>query len=479
VTHSPQAKANLLFSNALSVFLTRFFPSLAGTLVILYFSKNLDKELYGTYQNFWIQLNILYPIACFGIHVLVITYKPSVLIQLRQYISGRSFLFYAIWIVILSMVFAFLQYYSLHLPVAISFLFLFSYSLSFIFESVLIVFKSFKTLITVSILYSTAFLFFHWYILHHGYSLKRLFAYLLIISVLRLIIYFTVTLSLVDKQKNETKEKIAIQKVRSLWMHLGAYDIIQNLFNWIDKFIISLLLTASVSAIYFNGTQNIPFIPLLLSAAGSAVLLQLGASNEEDNTSHAILLMHQSSRLLSCIIFPVFFFLVFFRQELFSVLFSDRYAESVPVFLVTILILPLRAYSFTTILQNRHKGAIINLVSLGDLILACLLMYPMYNLMGLPGIALSFVVTTYLQAMVYLFFTSKILNVGVLSLIPLLNWLIKLIVFFTLFIAIHYMLAPYFTGLITLTLGGIICMVTILLSLRIELKSVKYHDKKA
>lgn len=475
--HLPQAKNNSLFSNSLFIFLTRFFPSLASTVIVIYFSRQLNKEVYGAYQNFWIQLNLLYPIACFGVHVLLITYSASFLVKLKDWLSSNSYYLFGLWLMLLSGVFAFLQHKALHIHFAIPYLFLFTFSLSFIFESVLIVFKGFKTLVLVNVLYAIAFLLAHWLMLHGGYSLNWLFLCLLGISLFRFVCYAIVAAVQMNRQVADGESNVDVKSIRSLWLHLGVYDVVQNSSNWIDKFAISVLFTAQVSAVYANGTLNIPFLPILLSAAGSAVLLQLGGVNNDDNKQQALALVNQSGKMLSCIMFPLFFFFVLFRYELFDVVFSGKYTASVPLFLISILAIPVRAYSFTTILQNRHKGAIINKGAIGELILACILMYPLYLLMGLPGIALSFIISTYLQAGYYLFQTSLLLEVSVNKLIPIVNWLLKLIVFATVFIVIHYLFNLYFTELISLILGVLLSTICIAVSLWIEFKTAHKYDE--
>ncbi|MGN6567043.1 MAG: hypothetical protein ACTHJ0_03770, partial [Flavipsychrobacter sp.] len=96
MSHSQQIKGNALFSNSLFIFLTRFFPSLASTIVLIIFSRNLDESTYGLYQNFWIQLNVLFPIACFGIHVLLITYSPAVMVRLMTSLQAKHYIIYSI-----------------------------------------------------------------------------------------------------------------------------------------------------------------------------------------------------------------------------------------------------------------------------------------------------------------------------------------------------------------------------------------------
>ncbi|MFI5196968.1 MAG: lipopolysaccharide biosynthesis protein [Chitinophagales bacterium] len=466
----PKARSNSFFSNSFFIFIIRFFPSLANLLVMIWYSKRLAIADYGDYQHFWIQLNVIFPLACFGIHVLIVTYSPGFILNLAGKVNVKHYALYALWVIMLGVVFAAMQCYSLNIVPAIPFFFLLSYSLSFILESVLIVFRKFQSLVIINILYATAYCVIHWYVLAHGFSLQALFTYLLLITVLRFGIYCVIVIRGAKQTKASSNEAYELTNIRSLWLHLGVYDIVQILSAYIDKFIISIVLTAGLSAIYYNGSQNIPFLPLLLSAAGTAVLIQMARSDKENGDNDMIRLMNHSGRVLSSIVFPVFFFLLFFRYEFIVTIFTEKYIPAIPVFLACVLVLPVRVYSFTTVLQKMHKGAIINTGAIGELTLACILMYPLYKWIGLPGVALSFVITTYLQAIYYLYHAARLLKTSPLKLIPYVNWLIKLIVFSTLFIAIHYACGQYFSGKITLILGGGMMVVVIICSMLIELK---------
>ncbi len=469
-------KNSTLFSNSFFIFIIRFFPSLANLLVVIWYSRHLPQAMYGNYQHFWIQLYVLCPLACMGIHVLAVTYRPGFIMKLLSIIKSKQYAYYAIWVVLLGGIFAWLQYEALSVSLFIPFLFFICYTLTIIFESLLIVFRNYQSLIATNLVYSIAFFGIHWYVLGHGFSLQVIFTYLLIITILRLCLYSGIAIANMQRyNEEEHDEEYHIGKIRTLWLHLGLYDVTQVLFNSIDKFIISLVISAQLSAIYYNGSQNIPFLPLLLGAAGSAVLIQLARGSKKDEAKDATQLMNQLGRILSCIVFPVFFFLFFFREPLLVGLLGEKYRPAVPVFMVSVLVLPVRAYHFTTVLQRMHKGNIINIGSVCDLLLACALMYPLYLWKGLPGVALSFVISTYAQATFYLVYTSKLLNVSFLRLIPYVNWLIKLIVFASLFIAIRYACDGHFTGKIQLILGGVAMVVMIGVSLLAENKKQKKH----
>lgn len=464
-------RSNSLFSNSIFIFLIRFFPQVATVLVMIFFSRQLDVHAYGVYQNYWVQTYLLNTIACLGIPAFILTYPADFTANLFRSIKTNKRLLYICWVVLAGSVFAALQYYRAGIDWYVPLCFLVVYCLCSITEPFLITSKRFNELVGVNVIFAIVFCFIHWQFLTGGISVERLFMRLLWLMLVKLVVYLVLLRESVKLQPVKFVSEYPYPLAVQLWKHLGFYDVSQMLFRWIDKFIVSILLAEQASAIYFNGSTDIPFLPLLLGAVGSAVLIQM--ANTESNDIGAVRLANQSSRILSSLVFPLFFFLLIFRAELFEVVLSDKYIPSIPVFMMSILIMPLSAYNLTVILQNRHEGAIINKGAILDLCIALALMYPLYLLLGLPGIALSFVVSSYLQAGYYLYHTSRILNVSVWKLVPLVNWALKLIVFASLFIGIHYFLSAQLTQQNALFWGIITAIIISVASLLIEIKATK------
>lgn len=471
-----KAGANTFFGSSFFIFLIRFFPLLANLLVIIFFSRLLDASVYGVYLNFWIQLSVLNPIACLGIHVLILTYAPGQIVALTRKVKPVYYIVFLGWLLLISSVFAFFRYQATGISWWIPLFFLFVYSLSLLLEYVLIAFKKYSVLIFLSTSYAVCYGLLHWSFLQGSISLDTLFLSLAVLISIKLCLYGAIVIRSISREE-ASEVLITFSSIRSLWMHLGLYDVAQMVFRWLDKFIISILLTAHLSAVYFNGSIDIPFLSVILGAVGSAALIQLAGKKSEDN-GHTIFISNYSSRLLSAVVFPVFFFFLFFSEELFVVLLSAKYLPSVPIFIVSIFTMPLYAYHLTAILQNKHKGSIINKGMLLDLVIALSLMYPFYLMFGLPGVALSIVVSSYVQAVFYIYHTGKVLNVPILRLLPVANWLVKLIVFSLLFITIHYLLDEYYSQQIVLFLGGGIAGIITIVSLIVELRlsKQKYGD---
>ena len=474
----PKLRSNSLLGNSFFIFIIRFFPSVANLVVLLYYSRQLDKTSYGNYQNFWIQLNIIAPIAYFGINALITTYAPDAIAKLARTLNAKQYLLYGGWLVLLSLGFAWMQYHTLGIGFLVPFLFMFTFAAGIIIESFLVVFKNFRILSVINLLYSLCYVGIHKLVLDSGYTPYHLFLSLLLLNSARITISLVIARNNFKRFSSEDAELRSLREIRTLWLHLGFYDVIQTFSMWIDKFFVSLLLTASLSAIYFNGTQNIPFLPIILSATGSAVLIQMAKVDAADEKAYLRYLMNLSARYLSNIVFPLFFFLIFFRYELFGVLLPG-YEASVPIFFVYLFMVPFRAYSFITVFQKLHKGHIGNIGAAGELVLASLLMYPLYKLFGLPGVMLSFIISSYTQCAFYFYHMSRLMETSAYHLVPVRNWLIKCIVFSLLFMILHYLVTSFFGAKISLMIGIGVMVITVLTALFVEITLQKNGSNAA
>ncbi len=420
--HSPEAEARPapFLRRIFSVFGLRVFPSLASLAVIVLFSRSLEAAEYGLYQNFWVQLYLLSALGTLGLGSLIFNYPTS---ELRRFFAELPRGFWMGSLALLSLlVLVFLTLQAPYLGRSIPSLFFFIYSLGLWGDHLLCGLRRFGILAGINLVYALLFFLVHLYWLNFGQDLDVLFEYLLLLLCLRL--FFLVVAILLGIQKIPLGlETVPSREKISLWVHLGAYELSQLLFRWMDKFLISLFLIQEQAAIYFNGSQGIPFLPLWLGAVAGASLLQMAA--HRGSRDHVLEVSLRASRVLASFIFPLWAFLIFYTPTLFDLILSPRYRESIPIFYVGLTLVPLRAYSFTSILQHYHRGRIINLGSLGDLMLALLLAYPLYRGWGLPGIAAAFVISTYWQNGYYILHTARLLNTSVRELIPWKDWGIK------------------------------------------------------
>ena len=473
----PKTTKNSSFlSNAAYIFLNRLFINLATLLVMYFYAHKLSQNDYGRYQGFWAQLNVFNVVVGLGIAIFVLSYNPIKLVSLFKRLKKKEFLFYSIFLVIIGFIFGILQYKH-DLNIALVLFFLIGFAFTNITDALLIVFQKFKVLVLINVLFAVLFFLIHYLFLFRVFDLNLLLLFLLPLLFLKVIVSGLIIFNTYkDQSVAVVHDNNEMKGMMSLWKHLYIYDMIQVFSLWIDKFIISAILSSEQTAIYINGTLNIPFLPVLFSALTSAAMIHLAHNDKKEVTLSVV---KDVGKVLSSVAFPLCIFFLLYSREFIVFFFSDKYVASIPIFICSLLILPARAYGYTVILQIKEKGKIINTGSILDICLAVALMYPLYLIMGLPGVALSFVISTFAQIVYYLVQTKKLLQVSIADLLPVGNWIKKTVGFLILGIILFFLLPIYFDDQMRLFIAAAIMGGSSLYILYIELKQIRQKQALA
>lgn len=423
-----------LYGSAAWIFVSRLLVTLSLVVGTYLFSHQLSEEDYGHYQNFWMRFYTIYAFAGMGIATFIYSYAPEKVIQIFRSLNWQRWTFGAIVLLICSSIFAWLQQTS-NISFWCAGLFLITNTLSVFSESFLTSLKRYKFLVAINLLYFLCFVAWHYYNLKQEvFDLNKLFIGLTLISGIK-----TISSIFVIKQSTRLAPTATLENTKylRLWSHLYIFDLIQTLFLYADKFVISLLTSAATSAVYQNGTYPIPFIPILFTAVSSAALIKFAEIRED--TGAEIKILKNTAVALSTVVFPVFFFLIVFSEAFIVTFFSSKYLVAVPIFRMSLLTLPFKAFNFTVLLQKREMGAVINKGMIIDIITIGLFLYPLYTSLGLKGIPLAFATGTFAQAAYYLYHHKQILGQGLAAILPLKNWLLKSSIFGGLSLLLYFL----------------------------------------
>lgn len=387
--------------------LLKFFVQLA--IVILY-SQKLSLTEYGIYQFIWMYINFFSVLALFGVTTLMLS---TPLTSLVNWIKNNKrlivFSFIALNTFALVFLFVYGTYFSLYQNMLLVTL-LFLQNLSLIAESIAIKKEQEKKLLYSNLVYTIIYAFIHFYLLYNIYSVSALLQFLIIATLLKCIF-------LLYGSKLQVTSVTKHDEVGKQWFLLGINDILGVLGKWIDKWLILFFLPPAGFAVYFNGTYEIPVFMIILGAIGSVSLVDF-SKIREDHGSAAKLLFERVSLMMASIVFPAFWFLFFYSDVFILTLFGSKYSESIPVFKISILILPVRIIYSTTVLQVYNRTDLIVKGSIFDLIIAVLLMCMLYPVWGMQGLALAVVISTYFQVGYYLFHTGKLIRQKISYFLP-------------------------------------------------------------
>lgn len=402
--------------------------------------------------------NIINVIINFGLSAVILSTNLSFLFYFITKNQKKLSVFYSIlWIFGLSIFFFFAKNFNASLKFLLI-AFIIIQNVSSVVETLLIKRQGEKISFVINFIYSILFFGWHLYVLFTNYSLYFLISGICILSVLKLTVMI-----LIPSKRESYKESASEKHFLNHWIYLGLNDVVGVVSKWIDKAVLLYLLTTADFAIFFNGSFEIPLFGLLISVTGSFLLIEI--SGNLHLSDKIIKLFRENFNALSTIVFPLFFFLFFFQKDLFSIVFNDKYNASLPIFAISIFILPIRINNYSTILQCFSQGKKILWGSMLDISIAIILMLILYPIMDTKGIALAIVIATYCQVVYYLWHSAKILHTSILKIVPLKKIILKFFGILFLFACLFFLLTE--TGsktklLISIPFTGIIILAGIL-----------------
>lgn len=461
-----QTKQNSFIGNSAIILIVRTCNIVSSLLVMLLMSNLMSTTEYGAYQTFWIQLSILSVICGMGIAVWAFTYSINELSYIVSNISRNKIYLYFSAIFIIAFGFSFYQVhyneilfdsYILLLPTIIYFV---CFTLNVILDSLLIIAKKLKLLVAMSVLYALFYTFIHVAYIFGKIEWNNAISLLAIVAVSKFCwMFFSIKNLLFVKQNVASNEIISLATVKKLWLNIGFNDIFQFTIKWLDKLIVTLILSKEIAAVYVNATYEIPVFSLVASSVYSASLIKLNAI--KGKKYEIVDFLRNTSTLLGIFTFASLCYFYFFAEEFFTTIFSKKYLGGVAIFMVAIMKLPCKNFNLTGYLQHANRGDLINKGAILDAIISIALMYPLYLLWGLPGMALSIVVSTFAQVFYYNYHSANLLEISMLKLMPYNRWLIQLLVFGVLSYTIHLLLTKSGLSDVWIMFAGILIIGTI------------------
>lgn len=417
-----------VIKNAIFLFVSKLIPALLLTLSTIVFARYLPVNEYGIYQSVWSYVNIGIVISTFGIPKYILTFGNHNKAAIRKIIF--QVLFFTI-----SLSGAYILFYHDHLMLNERLFvigILLSQAIYFIQEANLVRVNQNKRLLWSNFIYAILLFLAQMYIVFGiNYTLEFSLIAILIVSIIRNVIVFSF-----NKSVEVEEELLPINYKQLAWF--GLYDVLQVSSKWLDKLVLLLFLTPRDFAIYFNGTYEIPLIGMLLYVFQSIITVH--SADKSLNDKEQVEIFKNSSYLMSGILFPLAAFSVIFSDEIITLIFDSLYQESVILFAISALVIPLRICNFSVMLQIKEKGQIITLGLLLAFLSILGLMLILYTYLELEGLALSVVIGTYILAGFYTYHIIKVFNTSITQLFAIDKLLVRLFICFLLMAGIKYLI---------------------------------------
>lgn len=398
----------------------KLLPGIFLLIITILYSRQLEYGDYGKFQTTWVLVSLVGTILSFGLPAIILaTPSSSFKTYLKQHSKAISIGYSVLLIVAIIVTWLGTEDFSWYGKWLVA-AFVLLQTACIVAETRLIKYQKLWQYVTINGVYALIFLAVHLYFLYHPFSLEQLLTATGLLSALKLIACLFVKNVAAVQEDND----IHIPFIKN-WLYTGFNEVTGIVARYLDKLFILFLLSPADFAIFYNGAFEIPLFAVLLSAVENVMLS--GISSDTSNKKAAVGIFRESFKMLSLISFPVFFFFLFGHAEVYAFLFDGKYDASIPVFLVSIFILPLRITHYGVILQCYGRANKLLYGSVADIIISLSLMFILYPVFQTKGVVLALVISTYLQVIYYLIQSAKLVQKKVSDLVPF-AYLLKLFI---------------------------------------------------
>lgn len=401
-----------------------FLTAIAASMLLV---RLLTKVEYGTYNQVWLVYGILSPAFVMELPMSIYYFVPRLHEEKWRAFIFQTMMFLLLLGIALSITHFFLassfssyfrnsqllvplRVFSLYGPFAIPFGCLIPLLLSIDKQAMSAVVKLISSI-------SLHFLVLSLFLLQ--FDLSIVFAFVVLLSAIQLlfaICYINHVLSRKEKILFAGKQQLLAQLRYSA--PLGLSKVLGSFREWFDKIIVSLFFTPTQFAIYTVAAKESPAIILFTYAIGRVLLPQyvrLLSNNEKRNF---LRLWHKAISKIALVIFPSFLFLEFFAEQFITFLYTKEYADSIMLFRIYILTIPLFVTNYGIILQAMGKTLIILKLALISLTFNIVLNITLVKSIGFTGPSIAYVTSIYLITPCYLYLIKRELNCNFLQLLP-------------------------------------------------------------
>lgn len=186
----------------------------------------------------------------------------------------------------------------------------------------------------------------------------------------------------------------------------------------LDRLLISLNFSASQFAVYAVGALEIPLDVIFQNSVANVLRASLPSLVREGRYSEVVRVWRASVRKLALVVIPAFFFLMGFAEDFIVTLYTTNYSDSVDVFRIYLLLVPLHMFVLSLLPQVFGKTKVslqITFVAVGTNVIMSLVLL---KTIGYYGPAIATVLSSYLAAGLFFAIACRLLCCSVKDLLP-------------------------------------------------------------
>ena len=172
----------------------------------------------------------------------------------------------------------------------------------------------------------------------------------------------------------------------------------------VDKYLVGLFFSSSVFAVYYLGSLWAPIFGWITQSASQVVTPLMSKAYKDENLSEIKELYRNSISKLAFVFLPATILLIFIAEPLIITLFTETYRDSVPIFMIYLILLPTYSLNLGWILMASGQTKFLLKLALTMSIINIALSYWLLTTLEgdnrLLGIPLSTVLVTWISTII-------------------------------------------------------------------------------
>lgn len=457
--------------------ITNTFQTFVGLATSVIAVRYLSKPSYGCYLQIMFLVNVITMAITFGMPRSIYYFMPRV-INRRKFVFHSYFVINMLGLIVCAIIFFgrdminTLLYKNDMMLAGLGFLalYIFLSSNGRIYLSVLLSNNNGKTVALTNAIFSVLSFTVIVIPLVLGMGLRGVFWGVLLRYIVGYVVKGFVALkSTIGNLSDITHSECFLEQVKYI-VPLGLISLVAIFSSSIDRIIITLFMNIEDFALYDRGAMQIPIISTLSITVGAVIMPKLVGYYKSGNIKDLLHIWHKSIEKVALVVFPSFIFLLICARQIITLLYTERFEDSILIFQIYLFILPLGITIFGNIFSAANKNMYLLYMQIGSVLLNAVLSVLMVKAYGNVGPAVATVimriaiVTTSIVAIRYLLhlklksifpwqFLSKLMGCSVVSgIIPFgiihfidISHYLLLLICFPIYFLVYYLIADRYS----------------------------------
>jgi O-antigen/teichoic acid export membrane protein len=194
---------------------------------------------------------------------------------------------------------------------------------------------------------------------------------------------------------------------------LGLITMLYVLQLDLHHYLVSYFYGPAEYAVYAVGCFQLPLVGIIFDAVGSILIPRVGVLHKEGQNREIVLLMARVMRKVAAVFFPLYVFLMLFGKDFIVALFTAKFLDSWPIFVINLMMLPFGIILLDSLQRSygelRYFFLKLRIVSIVLMVPMLILATKYFGLIGAISVAVG---GSLLERMVGAIHVSRVLDVG-------------------------------------------------------------------